>query len=305
MPSLEPLEQRRRRILMAFRYVFIVLLAFLSAHLTVIILFKQPWYHFLLSSAATTVLTVKLYQWIFTDKSLGINFKDALFKAMLPVMLPVPPMFDPARHVAFKYFAESRLFLYFPSSFGGANAVKGGTLEASFLYSELEAYIKTGKEEIPVFDGMFYVFSAYGEYNPPIVIVPNRLQKLGLIGKKIGQHAMFRGRAAKMFDETFENEFSVYAENTLLAQQTVTKEIRKQLLDFRAQTDADIYMSFVGRKIYVGLHNCPPVRFSVHKSCMDLSYIEEMAAKFTFPIRLVSEINQKLIPPKAPPNWDI
>lgn len=289
-----------------FKYVFILLLIFLPAHLAVIIVFEQPYYHFILSSLIAAWAASTAYSRLFTDKSLALALKDTLFKEMLPIMLPMPPMFEQERHVAFKYFQESQLFLYFPSSFGGANAVKGGTMEASFLYSEIEAYVGDAANEIAVFDGMFYVISALGNYDPPIRIVPNRLQKkLGLIGKKIRQHSMFRGRAAKLFDEAFENEFSVYCDSTSYAQEIVTEELREELLKFQAATGADIYMSFIGRKIYIGLHNCPPVRFSMRKPCTDLSYLTEMAMKFTFPIRLVSAMNRKLIPPKAPPSWDI
>lgn len=306
VPLLEPLEERRKRAFAFIKYTLIFLVVFLAAHLSVIIIFKQPFYYIVISSALAAIVASQMYNKLFTDKALALELKDQLFKSLVPVMLPLPPMFEPARHVAFKYFQDSKLFLHFPSSFGGANAVKGGTLESTFLYSEIEAYIGDAIGEMAVFDGMFYVFSALGNYNPPIVIVPNRLQKkLGLIGKQIRQHSMFRGTAAKLFDESFENEFSVYCENTRYAQQTITEDLREQLLDFQAATGADIYMSFIGRKIYIGLHNCPPVRFSIRKPCTDLSYIDEMAMKFTFPVRLVSTINQKLIPPKAPPSWDI
>lgn len=306
VPLLEPFEERRRRAFAFIKYTLIFLAVFLAAHLSVIIIFKQSFYYIFISSILAAVVASQMYNRLFTDKALALELKDQLFKALVPMMLPLPPMFEPARHIAFKYFQDSKLFLHFPSSFGGANAVKGGTLESMFLYSEVEAYVGDAASEIPVFDGMFYVFSAFGDYNPPILIVPNRLQKkLGLIGKQIRRHSMFRAHAAKLFDEVFENEFSVYCENTRYAQETITEELRDKLLDFQAETGADIYVSFIGRKIYIGLHNCPPIQFSMRKPCTDLSYISEVVMKFTFPIRLVSAINQKLIPPKAPPSWDI
>ncbi|WP_448520342.1 DUF3137 domain-containing protein [Rhodoflexus sp.] len=306
LPLLELLEQRRRRSMAFIKYMLIMLLAFLSAHLVVIIIFSQPYYYFIISALAAALVASWTYKHFFTDQGLALDLRDTLFKALLPVMLPLPPMFEQGRHIAFKYFQDSQLFLHFPSSFGGANAVKGGAFEASFLYSEIEAYVGDGKDELCIFNGMFYVFGAFGDYNPSIRIVPNRLQKrLGLIGKKIRRHSAFRGKAAKLFDETFENEFSVYCESSRYAQDVLTEEIRRQLLAFHAATGADIYMSFVGRKIYVGLHNCPAITFSMRKPCNSLSYISEMATRFMFPIRLVSAINQKLIPPKAPPSWDI
>jgi hypothetical protein len=306
MPLLESFEQRRKRSFAFIKYIVIFLVLFLVTHLSVIILFKQSFYYLLISSALAAIVASQTHARRFTDKTLALEFKDQLFKTLVPMMLPLPPMFEAERHVAFKYFQDSKLFLHFPSSFGGANAVKGGTLEATFLYSEIEAYVCDAANEIAVFNGMFYVFNALGNYNPPVVIIPNRLQKkLGLIGKKIRCHSMFRGSVAKLFDEVFENEFSVYCENTRYAQETITQELREKLLDFQAETGADIYMSFVGRKIYIGLHNCSPIRFSMSKPCTDLSYVSEMVTKFTFPIRLVSSINQKLIPPKAPPSWDI
>lgn len=306
MPLLASFEQRRKRSLTLIKYIGISLVAFLLAHLAIIIVFKQPLYYLVISSLLSAIIATKVYNRFFSDTTLGLELKDQLFKALLPMMMPLPPMFEPERHVAFKYFQESGLFLHFPSSFGGANAVKGGSFEATFLYSELEAYLADTDGELVVFDGMFYVFNTLADFQPPIVIIPNRLQKkLGVIGRKIRQHSTFRGRYVKLFDEAFETEFSVYCHNARYAQQTVAQHVREKLLHFYAQTGADIYMSFVGRKIYIGLHNCPPIHFSIYKSCSNFTYISEMATKFLFPISLVSQINQQFIPPKAPPSWDI
>lgn len=308
-PALLPLEERRLSVIKSAKYAFVALLASLVAYLTLVILFKLSYYHFAIAGGITTLLITWIYRRFFTDEQLAIDFKDTLFKEALPLMLPFSVMFEPQRHIPLNYLQESELFLHFPSSLNGGNAVKAQK-ELTFLYSEVEAYVGSPDNEFCIFDGMFYIFQTIKEYKPSIQIIPNHFdKKITTIGRKIVEQSSFRGKAGRLFDEYFDEKFLVFCQDILYARQIINQEIRQALLNFHQNTGASIYMSFKGKKIYIGLHNCPPVSFSISKPCTSLEYLEEVVNKFVFPIRLVLEINQKQkekeMAPKEQPNWDI
>lgn len=194
------------------------------------------------------------------------NFKESLLKKLFELSAPEFQYF-PNSCVADTLFIESG-FVNRHSEYSGEDLFQGIINEIPVEFSEITVSFKsyTDRRKLrkgkTVFKGVFYAFSWNKTFSGVTQILPDKMEKLfgglGTLVQKMNSSALLgdgRDSLVKFDNKDFEKEYAVYSDNEMEARSIISEPLMIFLLDLKKNTNAKVYFSFVGNKVFLGIHN--------------------------------------------------
>jgi hypothetical protein len=194
------------------------------------------------------------------------NFKENLLKKLFELSAP-EFQYSPNSCVADTLFIESG-FVNEYSEYSGEDLFQGIINEIPVEFSEITVSLKsyTDKRKFrkgkTVFKGVFYTFSWNKTFSGVTQILPDKMEKLfgglGTLVQKMNSSALLgdgRDPIVKFDNKDFEKEFVVYSDNEIEARSIISEPLMIFLLDLKKNTNAKVYISFVGNKVFLGINN--------------------------------------------------
>ena len=194
------------------------------------------------------------------------NFKESLLKKLFELSAPEFQYF-PNSCVADTLFIESG-FVNRHSEYSGEDLFQGIINEIPVEFSEITVSFKsyTDRRKLrkgkTVFKGVFYAFSWNKTFSGVTQILPDKMEKLfgglGTLVQKMNSSALLgdgRDSLVKFDNKDFEKEYAVYSDNEMEARSIISEPLMIFLLDLKKNTNAKVYFSFVGNKVFLGINN--------------------------------------------------
>ena len=194
------------------------------------------------------------------------NFKEGLLKKLFELSAPEFQYF-PNSCVADTLFIESG-FVNEHSEYSGEDLFQGIINEIPVEFSEITVSLKSYTDRRKfrkgktVFKGVFYAFSWNKTFSGVTQILPDKMEKLfgglGTLVQKMNSSALLgdgRDSLVKFDNKDFEKEYAVYSDNEMEARSIISEPLMIFLLDLKKNTNAKVYFSFVGNKVFLGIHN--------------------------------------------------
>jgi hypothetical protein len=222
------------------------------------------------------------------------NFKENLLKKLFELSAPEFQYF-PNSCVADTLFIESG-FVKGYSEYSGEDLFQGIINEIPVEFSEITVSFKpTGRRKLGqrekkiLFKGVFYAFSWNKTFSGVTQILPDKMEKLfgglGTLVQKMNSSALLgdgRDSLVKFDNKDFEKEFVVYSDNEIEARSIISEPLMIFLLDLKKNTNAKVYFSFVGNKVFLGIHN--------NKDILKVGNINESVTDNGFLLKYFNEI---------------
>jgi hypothetical protein len=108
---------------------------------------------------------------------------------------------------------------------------------------------------------------------------------LGTLVQKMNSSALLgdgRDSLVKFDNKDFEKEYAVYSDNEMEARSIISEPLMIFLLDLKKNTNAKVYFSFVGNKVFLGIHN--------NKDILKVGNINESVTDNGFLLKYFNEI---------------
>jgi len=221
------------------------------------------------------------------------NFKESLLKKLFELSAPEFQYF-PNSCVADTLFVESG-FVNRHSEYSGEDLFQGIINEIPVEFSEITVSFKsyTDRRKLrkgkTVFKGVFYAFSWNKTFSGVTQILPDKMEKLfgglGTLVQKMNSSALLgdgRDSLVKFDNKDFEKEYAVYSDNEMEARSIISEPLMIFLLDLKKNTNAKVYFSFVGNKVFLGIHN--------NKDILKVGNINESVTENGFLLKYFNEI---------------
>jgi len=166
--------------------------------------------------------------------------------------------YDRKEYIPKSTFMLSQLFKTKPNRYKGDDLVTGKIGETKVEFCELNAKHKSGSGKNSstrtVFKGLFFIGDFNKHFNCQVVVLPDTAEKfLGRIGQKLQSMNFARDDLIKLDDPEFERHFVVYSNDQVGARYVLSPSLMKRIVDFKKKTGQDIYLSFVGSKVFVAI----------------------------------------------------
>jgi hypothetical protein len=222
------------------------------------------------------------------------NFKENLLKKLFELSAPEFQYF-PNSCVADTLFIESG-FVKGYSEYSGEDLFQGIINEIPVEFSEITVSFKpTGRRKLGqrekkiLFKGVFYAFSWNKTFSGVTQILPDKMEKLfgglGTLVQKMNSSALLgdgRDSLVKFDNKDFEKEYAVYSDYEMEARSIISEPLMIFLLDLKKNTNAKVYFSFVGNKVFLGIHN--------NKDILKVGNINESVTDNGFLLKYFNEI---------------
>jgi hypothetical protein len=222
------------------------------------------------------------------------NFKESLLKKLFELSAPEFQYF-PNSCVADTLFIESG-FVKGYSEYSGEDLFQGIINEIPVEFSEITVSFKpTGRRKLGqrekkiLFKGVFYAFSWNKTFSGVTQILPDKMEKLfgglGTLVQKMNSSALLgdgRDSLVKFDNKDFEKEYAVYSDNEMEARSIISEPLMIFLLNLKKNTNAKVYFSFVGNKVFLGINN--------NKDILKVGNINESVTENGFLLKYFNEI---------------
>ena len=232
------------------------------------------------------------------EKKYFENFKENLLKKLFELSAPEFQYF-PNSCVADTLFIESG-FVNEYSEYSGEDLFQGIINEIPVEFSEITVSFKsyTDRRKLrkgkTVFKGVFYAFSWNKTFSGVTQILPDKMEKLfgglGTLVQKMNSSALLgdgRDSLVKFDNKDFEKEYAVYSDNEMEARSIISEPLMIFLLDLKKNTNAKVYFSFVGNKVFLGIHN--------NKDILKVGNINESVTDNGFLLKYFNEIEACIV----------
>ena len=227
------------------------------------------------------------------EKKYFENFKESLLKKLFELSAPEFQYF-PNSCVADTLFIESG-FVKGYSEYSGEDLFQGIINEIPVEFSEITVSVKSQRDKRKlrkgkiVFKGVFYAFSWNKTFSGVTQILPDKMEKLfgglGTLVQKMNSSALLgdgRDPLVKFDNKDFEKEYVVYSDNEMEARSIISEPLMIFLLDLKKNTNAKVYFSFVGNKVFLGINN--------NKDILKVGNINESVTENGFLLKYFNEI---------------
>jgi hypothetical protein len=307
---LEEFEARRFALYHQRRQLVGITVGVVTLLVLVVLAYRWPFWWGLLAGLPVVALSAYLYRAWFTDPNLGVAIQQMLAAELLPRLF-VGAQYDRERCVPYRYLADSQLMAHLPESYGGQHLVKGQDGDVPFLLSEVTAFYQSGDpatkgQEQVLLDGLLFVTLFRRDFVAPVLVLPDDArQRLGRLGRKLQLANLYRPPYVELFDDGFANHFAIHTTHIAEAKQVLDAQTRQQMVNLKANTGLDIYLSLVGNRITIALDG-PLISYDPAQRCDTPQYVLQYYEKVSFLLAFGRVVNDRLAPPqKAELSWEI
>jgi hypothetical protein len=254
-PKLEGLEARRKAIGNKRISFLLIVLILIVSHIIIILLDLLPLWSIMVSMLLVPSVFSFIYRQFGTDHRLTEDLENEVIKHSIPFLIG-SPLYNEEQGIDYEVFARSRLFLQLPEDYKGRHLTKGRLDGSLVLFSTIECgyFRDMGKKELEwqnIFKGLMVVNAFERNLGLNAEIIPNSLEKnLYLIGKELKKYNFQRSQKVSFDqDKEFSQAYAIYADKPLEATYLITEPLRKVILNFKASTGIDVFISFVEIKV--------------------------------------------------------
>lgn len=207
------------------------------------------------------------------------------------------------KHIPLAAFMESRLFQGTPNRYRGDDYVSGVIGETRVDFSEVHAEYRVNTVDgsgrpktnwYTLFKGLFFIADFNKDFRGRTVVLPDTAEKLfgSVLGSTLQSWNRSRGELVKLEDPEFEKYFVVYGSSQIESRYILSTSLMKRILDFRKKTNRDVFISFVGSKIFVAIQY-PKDLFepNLFMTTLDFNQAREYFEDLRLAVDIVEDLN--------------
>jgi hypothetical protein len=199
-------------------------------------------------------------------------------------------------------FMDSQIFKVQPDRYRGDDFVSGLIGKTQIAFSEVHAEYKTettdnhGHRQTHwhnIFKGLFILADFNKNFQGKTVVLPDTAERLfGNLGKMFQSWNLMRGQLIQLEDPEFEKLFAVYGDNQIEARYILSTSLMKRITDFKKKSGKQIYLSFVGSKIFVGISYSKDLfEPRIFKTLLDFAPIQEYYEDLQLALDVIDDLN--------------
>ncbi len=247
MPDINVLENERKEILKKFAMISVAAIGLIA----LLIVLKCWWWVPTLAALAwigAYFLLTEDYVKKFKDKIIHkiIHFIDEGLNYIKEGFVPRAN------------FLECCIFKHKPDRYAGDDFVSGRVGSTNIAFSEIHAEYVTGhgrnRTWHTIFKGLFFVGDFNKHFTGRTVVLPDTAERIfGHIGTLFQSWNVKRDDLVKLEDPEFEKFFAVYGTDQIQSRYILSTSLMKRITDFRKKTKRNMYLSFIGTKIFVAI----------------------------------------------------
>jgi hypothetical protein len=177
---------------------------------------------------------------------------------------------------------------------------KSGKTQVSF--SEVHAEYKTTTHTRKggtqthwhtIFKGLYFTADFNKKCHGRTIVLPDTAEKVfGSFGQTLQSWCASAGQLVRLEDPEFEKEFVVYGTDQIEARYILSTSLMERILAFRHKAAADIYLSFLGSKVFVAISMqkdlFEPKMFS---SALEFDTVAEYYDQLSLALGIVDDLN--------------
>jgi len=202
-------------------------------------------------------------------------------------------------------FMNSEIFKVSPDRYRGDDFVSGLIGKTQIAFSELHAEYKTettdseGRRQThwyTIFKGLFIIADFNKNFQGKTVVLPDTAERLfGNFGKMLQSWNVMRGQLIQLEDPEFEKLFAVYGNNQIEARYILSTSLMKRIVDFKKKSGRQIYLSFVGSKLFVAISYSKSLfEPRIFRTLLDFKPIQEYFEDLELALGVVEDLNLNL-----------
>ena len=161
-------------------------------------------------------------------------------------------------------YMESNIFPRRPDRYGGEDYVSGMVGKTEIAFSEIHSEYKIetrdrkgGRHEYwhTIFKGIFFIADFHKDFAGETLVLPDKAERLfgSVLGSMFQSLNLKRDQLIKLEDPEFEKLFVVYGSDQIKARYILSTSLMKRITDFKKKTGKQIYLSFVGGRVFVAI----------------------------------------------------
>ncbi len=205
------------------------------------------------------VITLVLFYNMYTKgKGIDDEYKELIVK---PLIKEIDSSLDyrPSKGIDQIIYENSLLFpIDKRYKYRSNNLTKGVIHNTPIEFGNISSYIPSADDENnhTIFQGLFIATKMNKDIIGTVCIYPDFAEKyLGFLGKSIQKSRRNTLEKVTLDSPKFEKEFAVYADNAIDANYILTHSMMERILDFKKETNSEIYISFQNQNVYVAVNN--------------------------------------------------
>ena len=295
LPELFELEQRRKKLLKKyFTIVFavlsiaaaLVLVLITSFNLSIDIIFV----FIILCAVILTVICVYIMKGYVKDFKILVIDQIVRF-------IDENLIYYQSRFIPKSVFVASQIFKTKPNRYKGDDYVTGKIGDTKIDFSEIDAKYESGsgknRNVKTVFKGLFFIADFNKNFKGQTIVLPDSAEKLfGLFGKLLQSWNLVRNQLISLEDPEFEKLFVVYGSDQVEARYILSTSLMRRIIDFREKTNRNIYLSFVGSKVFVAVPYTKNLfEPRIFKTVVDFEPIKEYYEDLLLAVGIVDDLN--------------
>ncbi|MHC4069476.1 MAG: DUF3137 domain-containing protein [Planctomycetota bacterium] len=295
LPELLELEERRKKLLKKYFTIVFVVLSIAAALVLVLItsfnLSIDIIFVFIILCAG--ILT---FICVYIMKGYVRNFKILIIDQIVHFIGENLTYYQ-SRYIPKSVFIDSQIFRTKPNRYKGDDYVTGRIGETKIDFSEIDAKYESGsgknRRVKTVFKGLFFIADFNKNFNGQTIVLPDAAEKLfGLFGKLLQSWNLVRDQLIKLEDPEFEKLFVVYGSDQVEARYILSTSLMRRIIDFREKTNRNIYLSFVGSKVFVAVPYTKNLfEPRIFKTVVDFEPIKEYYEDLLLAVGIVDDLN--------------
>jgi hypothetical protein len=160
-------------------------------------------------------------------------------------------------------FEAAGLFQHKIDRYRCEDLVQGKVGKTQITFSEVHAEYKTTTRTSKggtqthwhtIFKGLFLMADFNKQFHGRTVVLPDTAEKLfGSFGQTLQSWCASVGQLVRLEDPEFEKEFVVYGTDQIEARYILSTSLMERILAFRHKAATDIYLSFLGSRVFVAI----------------------------------------------------
>ncbi|HWI52582.1 MAG TPA: DUF3137 domain-containing protein [Symbiobacteriaceae bacterium] len=230
------------------------------------------------------------------------QFKDSIIGRIVQYVDP-GLRYDRMGFIAESDYLRSSIFLTDPDRYHGEDLVYGMVGKTEVKFSEIHSEYRTEHRDSKgnrrtewhtIFKGIFFVADFNKHFAGETVVLPDTAETLfGKLGQMFQSWNIARpGDLVRLEDVAFEERFVVYATDQIEARYLLSPSLMARIVDFRARTNREIYLSFVASNIYVAIANQRDLfEPKVFTSVLDMALAQQYLDDLMLAVSIVEELN--------------
>jgi hypothetical protein len=230
------------------------------------------------------------------------EFKDSIIGRIVKYVDP-GLSYDRKGFIPESVYWQSDIFLKSPDRYHGEDLVHGKVGKTEIKFSEIHSEYRTehtdskGRHRTEwhtIFKGIFFVADFNKQFTGETVVLPDTAEKLfGRLGQMLQSWNIARsGELVRLEDIAFEERFVVYSSDQIEARYLLSPSLMARIVDFRARTNRELYLSFVASNIYVAISSQRDLfEPKVFTSVLDVALAHQYLDDLMLAVSIVEDLN--------------